>query len=123
MASMMEKKQLFYATCLPFFGFFALYDFLIFPNAAKIEPSMSTVMSYIGASSGGTAVVSSIISHWTSALFYVVAEVYASVSIGILFWQFANDVVPVSQAKRFYPLFAQMSGLGKSIITNCIILF
>eukprot|EP00590_Aulacoseira_subarctica_P000288 CAMPEP_0172429352 /NCGR_PEP_ID=MMETSP1064-20121228/50027_1 /TAXON_ID=202472 /ORGANISM="Aulacoseira subarctica , Strain CCAP 1002/5" /LENGTH=416 /DNA_ID=CAMNT_0013174705 /DNA_START=624 /DNA_END=1874 /DNA_ORIENTATION=+ len=112
MASMMEKKQLFYATCLPFFGFFALYDVLIFPNAAKIEPSMSTVMSYIGASTGGTAVVSSIISHWTSALFYVVAEVYASVSIGILFWQFANDVVPVSQAKRFYPLFAQMSGLA-----------
>jgi len=73
---------------------------------------MSTVMSYIGASTGGTAVVSSIISHWTSALFYVVAEVYASVSIGILFWQFANDVVPVSQAKRFYPLFAQMSGLA-----------
>ena len=53
-----------------------------------------------------------IVSHWTSALFYVVAEIYSSVSVGLLFWQFANDVVPVAQAKRFYPLFAQMSGLA-----------
>lgn len=40
------------------------------------------------------------------------AEIYSSVSIGLLFWQFANDVVEVDQAKRFYPLFAQMSGLA-----------
>jgi AAA family ATP:ADP antiporter len=30
----------------------------------------------------------------------------------LLFWQFANDVVSVDQAKRFYPLFAQMSGMA-----------
>ena len=113
MASVLEKKALFYATCLPFFVFFALYDTLIYPNAGKIEPSVSLVQSYIGgANEGGSAIVANIISHWTSALFYVVAEVYASVSIGVLFWQFANDVVSISQAKRFYPLFAQMSGLA-----------
>lgn len=112
MATILDKKPLFYATCLPFFAFFALYDAVIFPNAATIEPSLSYVMSFIGSAGGGTAVVANIISHWTSALFYVVAEVYASVSIGVLFWQFANDVVSVSQAKRFYPLFAQMSGLA-----------
>jgi len=38
----------------------------------------------------------------------VVAEIYSSVSIGILFWQTANEVVPVDQAKRFYPLFGQV---------------
>jgi len=112
MASILDKNSLFYATCLPFFAFFALYDAFIFPHAASIEPSLSYVMSYIGSSGGGASIVANIISHWTSALFYVVAEVYASVSIGVLFWQFANDVVSVSQAKRFYPLFAQMSGLA-----------
>jgi ATP:ADP antiporter, AAA family len=40
------------------------------------------------------------------------AEIYSSVSVGLLFWQFANDVVDIDQAKRFYPLFAQMSGLA-----------
>jgi AAA family ATP:ADP antiporter len=39
-------------------------------------------------------------------------ELYSSVSVGILFWQFANDVVTVDEAKRFYPLFSQMGGLA-----------
>jgi AAA family ATP:ADP antiporter len=63
-------------------------------------------------SSGGLAVLAKIVANWTSALFYVVAEIYSSVSVGLLFWQFANDVVPIGQAKRFYPLFAQMTGLA-----------
>ena len=56
--------------------------------------------------------LANIIANWTSALFYVVAEIYSSVSVGLLFWQFANDVVSIEQARRFYPLFAQMSGLA-----------
>ena len=61
---------------------------------------------------GATAIFAKLFANWTSALFYIVAEVYSSVSVGILFWQYANDVVSVSQAKRFYPLFAQMSGIA-----------
>ena len=52
-----------------------------------------------------------IIINWTSALYYVVAEVYGS-AMGILFWKLANDVVSVSQSKRFYPLFAYTIGLA-----------
>jgi ATP:ADP antiporter, AAA family len=65
-----------------------------------------------GASTGGLQVLAKICSNWTSALFYIVSEIYSSVSVGLLFWQFANDVVSIDQAKRFYPLFAQMSGLA-----------
>ena len=35
--------------------------------------------------------------------------------MGILFWQFANDVVTVDEAKRFYPLFSQMGGVAPII--------
>lgn len=38
--------------------------------------------------------------HWTFALYYIVSEIYSSVSIGLLFWQFANDVITVDEAKR-----------------------
>ena len=55
-------------------------------------------------SSGASAIFAKLFANWTSALFYIVAEVYSSVSVGILFWQFANDVVSVSEASRFYPL-------------------
>lgn len=45
------------------------------------------------------------------------------VSIGVLFWQFANDVVPVAQAKRFYPLFGQMSSLAPVVAGLCVVRF
>ncbi len=116
MASILEKKTLFYATCIPFFAFFFLFDAIIYPNRGSIQPSLSTVQSIMRISpsgdGGATAIFAKLFANWTSALFYIVAEVYSSVSVGILFWQYANDVVSVRQAKRFYPLFAQMSGIA-----------
>ena len=117
MATILEKKALFYTTCIPFFLFFFLFDAIIYPNRDLIQPSLSTVQSLMGipSSSGGggaSSIFSKLFANWTSALFYIIAEVYSSVSVGILFWQYANDVVSISQAKRFYPLFSQMSGLA-----------
>ena len=114
MSNVMGKKTLFYSTCIPFFAFFGIFDLFIYPNANKLHPTLATVEAFLpgNAASGGMGVLAKIISNWTSALFYVLAEIYSSVSVGLLFWQFANDVVSVDQAKRFYPLFAQMSGLA-----------
>lgn len=115
MATLLEKKTLFYATCIPFFAFFFIFDAIIYPNRHSIQPSLLSVYSMFGMHSdatGASTIFAKLFANWTSALFYVVAEVYSSVSVGILFWQFANDVVSVQQAKRFYPLFAQMSGLA-----------
>eukprot|EP00536_Pseudo-nitzschia_multiseries_P008057 jgi/Psemu1/240837/estExt_Genewise1.C_1980037 len=115
MSDMLSRKTLFYTTCVPFFVFFVLFDAVIYPNADRLHPSLASVEALLGITSGGgggLTVLANIVAHWTSALFYVVAEIYSSVSVGLLFWQFANDVVSVDQAKRFYPLFAQMSGLA-----------
>lgn len=123
MSSSLSKQPLFYATCLPFFVFFFLFDKVIYPNVGILEPSLATVQSIIGSSTanGGSAVVANIFSHWTSALFFIVAELYSSASIGILFWKFANDVVAVSQAKRFYPLFAYLSSFGPMIAGQYVV--
>jgi AAA family ATP:ADP antiporter len=125
MSNVLGKKELFYSTCIPFFVFFLIYDLLIYPNANILHPSLETVQAFLpgGAATGGLAVLAKIISNWTSALFYVMAEIYSSVSVGLLFWQFANDVVPVSQAKRFYPLFAQMSGLAPVVAGQFVVLY
>lgn len=114
MANVLSKKTLFYSTCIPFFAFFGLYDLLLYPNAGLLHPSLASVQAFLPGNTvtGGMAVLAKIVANWTSALFYIMAEIYSSVSVGLLFWQFANDVVSVDQAKRFYPLFAQMSGLA-----------
>jgi AAA family ATP:ADP antiporter len=124
MASILDKKPLFYATCIPFFAFFFLFDAIIYPNRGSIQPSLSTVQSIMRVSpsgGGASAIFAKLFANWTSALFYIVAEVYSSVSVGILFWQYANDVVSVSQAKRFYPLFAQMSGIAPIVAGQYVV--
>jgi len=122
MASLMEKQTLFYTTCIPFFVFFLIFDKSIYPNRGSLQPSLESVQQFFGgASSGGMLILAKIIANWTSALFYVVSEIYSSVSVGLLFWQFANDVVNVNQAKRFYPLFAQMSGLAPVVAGQYVV--
>ena len=123
MSNVLSKKALFYSTCIPFFVFFGIYDLFLYPNASLLHPSLKVVEAFLpgDATSGGMGVLAKIISHWTSAVFYILAEIYSSVSIGLLFWQFANDVVSVDQAKRFYPLFAQMSGLAPVVAGQYVV--
>ncbi|GMI59658.1 hypothetical protein ScalyP_jg4020 [Parmales sp. scaly parma] len=130
MSSRLSKRALYYGTCLPFFLFFVVFDLAILPNKDLIQPSAAVVEKVLGlgigssgssgisgisgitSGKGARAIIGLLVSNWTSALFYIVAELYSSVSIGILFWQLANDVVPIQQAKRFYPLFGQVSSLA-----------
>ena len=97
-----RNDQLWYATGVPFFLFFVLYCTFIHPHAEMFHLFNDS-----------TSIIMKIISNWTVAVFYVAAELYSSVSVGILFWKLANDIVTdPSQAKRFYPLFSYMSSVG-----------
>jgi AAA family ATP:ADP antiporter len=49
--------------------------------------------------------------NWTYTLFYILAELWGSVVLSLLFWGFANDITKISEAKRFYALF----GIGANI--------
>jgi ATP:ADP antiporter, AAA family len=52
-----------------------------------------------------------ILRNWTYCVFYVMAELWGSVVVSVLFWGFANQITTVDEAKRFYPLF----GLGANV--------
>lgn len=52
-----------------------------------------------------------IIKNWSFCLFYVMAELWGSVVVSVLFWGFANQICTVDEAKQFYPLF----GLGANV--------
>jgi len=103
-SSVLPRELLFNVTCIPFFLFFLAYDFILRPNLGVLERTITF--------EGNNEVIGKILSHWTSALFFVVAEIYSSVSIGILFWKTANDFVSPKEAQRFYPLFAYTSGFA-----------
>ena len=60
---------------------------------------------------------------WTLGLYYVVSELWASVVCALLFWQVANDVMSIQQAKAYYPIVGAMGNLGMVVAGRTLRLF
>ena len=50
--------------------------------------------------------LTAIIRHWDLSIFYVMSELWGNIMLTILAWGFANEIINVKEAKRFYALFA-----------------
>ena len=54
--------------------FFYLFDAVIYPNKAAIQPSLASVQAIIGGGNGGALdILGKIFTNWTSALYFVMA--------------------------------------------------
>ena len=109
LSNILDKSTLFYVTLIPFFIFYGIFAFVLFPNRDVIH---FTTTSSIGGGGGGGGTVSNLLKHWSFSLYFIISELWASAGVSLLFWQCANDVTPLIQAKRFYPLFAITGNLG-----------
>ncbi|KAK2974347.1 hypothetical protein RJ640_021203 [Escallonia rubra] len=110
MASVMSKKALFYSTILPFIAFFGAFGFVLYPMSDYFHPTAlaDKLLASLGSRFLGPLAIMRI---WSFCLFYVMAELWGSVVISVLFWGFANQITTVEEAKKFYPLF----GLGANV--------
>ncbi|CAM9274329.1 unnamed protein product [Scytosiphon promiscuus] len=102
------SRALFHLTITPFFIFYAVFAFVMYPMRGILHHSE-------GALGKGEHMFSHMINigrFWMFSLYYVVSELYGSAGVPLLFWTCANEVTPMSQAKRFYPLFAILGNLG-----------
>ncbi|HKY69425.1 MAG TPA: Npt1/Npt2 family nucleotide transporter, partial [Gammaproteobacteria bacterium] len=50
--------------------------------------------------------------YWVFSVFYVMSELWGSAVSAFLFWQFANSIVEVNEAKRFYAHFYLLANLA-----------
>merc|ERR1719478_647220 len=57
---------------------------------------------------------------WTFSLFYLMAELWGSVVLSLLFWSFANQVCSVAEAKKFYPLFGMFANVALVVSGNFV---
>ncbi|KAK8608502.1 hypothetical protein V6N13_023924 [Hibiscus sabdariffa] len=110
LADALPKKALFYTVIVPFIAFFGAFGFLLYPLSNYIHPDAlaDKLLAVLGPRFLGPLAILRI---WSFCLFYVMAELWGSVVISVLFWGFANQITTVDEAKRFYPLF----GLGANI--------
>ncbi|KAH7565118.1 hypothetical protein JRO89_XS09G0136900 [Xanthoceras sorbifolium] len=110
LANVLSKKALFYTVIVPFIAFFGAFGFVLYPLSNYIHPQAfaDNLLNVLGPRFLGPLAILRI---WSFCLFYVMAELWGSVVISVLFWGFANQITTVDEAKRFYPLF----GLGANV--------
>ncbi|KAK8575891.1 hypothetical protein V6N13_032799 [Hibiscus sabdariffa] len=110
LSNVLSKKALFYTVIVPFIAFFGAFGFLLYPLSYYIHPEALSdhLLAVLGPRFLGPLAIMRI---WSFCLFYVMAELWGSVVISVLFWGFANQITTVEEAKRFYPMF----GLGANI--------
>lgn len=111
--NVLPPEVLFYVIMFPFILFFWSFAHLIYPNRELLHLNHwadSMIHKY------GTSVmgISSILRNWTFCVFYVVAELWGSFVVSILFWGFSNQIVKIDEAKKYYPMF----GMG----ANCALI-
>jgi AAA family ATP:ADP antiporter len=102
LSNVLGKRALFAATLAPFLVFFALFPFL-YSIRESIQP-VAAFAAWHDRLTPWAASLAAMLRHWTFSLFYVLAELWGSMALSLQFWAFANDIVRIDEARRFYAL-------------------
>lgn len=94
-------EKVFYIMTTGFLIYFAIFAFLIYPNRDALHPyaAAQALERFLPAGFSGLA---ALFKHWTLTLFYVLSELWCSFILSTLFWSFANSVIPINNAKRYF---------------------
>jgi len=110
LSNVLSRENLFYVTLAPFIVFFGLFAYFMYPAREALMPveSAAWMRQFLP---GGWIGLAAAYENWMYSIFYILAELWGSVVLSLLFWGFANQITRVTEAKRFYSLF----GLGANL--------
>jgi len=110
LSNLVKRDRLFMGIMATFGLFFGLFGILLYPYRDAISPIAMTDWMYEHFPQGLRGLVG-MIRYWPSSIFYIMAELWGSAAISLLFWGFANQITKVDESKRFYALF----GIGANL--------
>lgn len=117
-SNILSNENLFYATLSPFILFFGLFAFVIYPHREWFHPAAETILS-LQNQFPALHWPLALLGVWSYAVFYVLAELWGSALISLSFWQFANQITRVSEAKRMYAFFGLMAQVSLLLAGVC----
>lgn len=110
LSNILTKPKLFYTMISGFIGFFVIFSLFLYPYRDALHPHGLADRLQEMLPQGFSGLIA-IVRNWTFALFYIMAELWGSVALSLLFWGFANDTTRSSESKRFYSVF----GIGANV--------
>lgn len=121
LSNIFKRATLFYVTISFLLLVLLLYAFVLYPNAAHLEPHASAdwLLHKLGKQYSHWI---SIYRYWIQSLFFVTAELWASLVIFLLFWGLTNHITSVGEAKRTYTLFIAAGDIA-TIIAGPLVLY
>jgi AAA family ATP:ADP antiporter len=113
LSNVFSSQTIFYGIVTFFLGFFGLFAFVLYPYQAYFHP-IQFADQLIQAAPRLTQFIN-MFKFWSFSIFYVMAELWGSVVATFLFWQFANSITKVHEAKRFYGHFYLLANLATAL--------
>lgn len=104
LANTFKRSTLFYGIIAFFMAFIVIYGFVLYPNIEALSPHSSAdwILDKIGSQNSHWV---AIYRNWIPSIFFVVAELWGSIVIFLLFWGFVNHICNFNEAKRCYNMF------------------
>lgn len=115
LCNIMSQQKVFYTITSFFLGYFILFTFALYPNPSFFHPDPLTI-EHLSLSFPNFQWFIKIIGHWTFASFYVISELWGSMMLSLLFWQFANQITKTSEARRFYSMFGLLGNFALPLV-------
>ncbi len=111
-----SRENVFYIMTSLFLVYFAAFYFVIYPWREMLHPHAFCDYLEFLLPDGLHGLILSL-RYWTFALFFAVADMWSTILLSLIFWNFVNGVVQLDQAKRFYALFSlDLGGVGVGLV-------
>lgn len=107
-ANILSRENLYYSITSFFIGYFAIYAFILYPNRELLTYDFSNaILEY-----PKLKYPLIMLANWSEAVFFIMSELWGSVMLSLMFWQFANYIYKVSEAKNTYTIFGAIGQVG-----------
>ena len=121
MTTFLKQETIFYSFCGFFLAFFLCFSLFLYPYRDIIHPDPA-VIEHLTTQKLDLYFMTLDLAHfkwfvriygqWSLVLFYILSELWGSMMVSLLFWQFANHITKTEEAKRFYPMFGFIGNIG-----------
>ena len=91
-----------------FLAFFLAFVTVLYPFREQLHPHLIADQLELVLPSGFKGLIA-MFRNWTFTAFYIMAELWGSILLSVMFWGLANEITRLADAHRFYGVFALAS--------------
>ena len=119
LCNILTQQGVFYAITSFFAAYLALFALVLYPDPDSFHMHHHVIEDW-AANYPTFQWFIRIMGKWTFASFYTISELWGSMMLSLLFWQFANQITKTTEAKRFYSMFGMLGNFGL-ILTGVVL--